>query len=514
MAWAREKAKTRLVPSRSLRGMKVLVVDDNVTSREILQEMLESFTFEVTQAASGKEGLRELEKASADRPFELVIMDWQMPGMDGIEASKIIKNHPLLSKIPAIIMVTNYGREEIMHQAERAGLDGFLIKPVNPSLLFDAIMQCLSEGVPSTAPAFERGVAAGIESRHFIQGARVLLVEDNEINQQVALEILAGANIEVSLVTNGQEAVKAVTENDYDAVLMDVQMPVMDGHEATRIIRRDPRFQDLPIIAMTAHAMAGDRENSLAAGMNDHITKPIDPEKLYRTLGHWLGRSTAVTAREPVDQEPARRTTVDEPVELPDLVGINVDAGLKRLLGNKKTYRRILQQFRRDFQEAEETIKGLVAAGKESEAGALAHTVKGAAGNIGAEDLQEAAAGLETWFKESGTGLPEPGLGDFTRELRKVLASLAVLEEEPALPRAAEDEAAPLPPELAQEVAQRLREAVETGDVTELAGIAAELTAGTGSGALYGAEIQRLTEDFDFDGLLKLAGKLDQTATA
>jgi two-component system sensor histidine kinase/response regulator len=510
-----EKAKTRLVPSRSLRGMKVLVVDDNVTSREILQEMLESFTFEVTQAASGEEGLRELEKASADRPFELVIMDWQMPGMDGIEASKIIKNHPRLSKIPAIIMVTNYGREEIMQQAERAGLDGFLIKPVNPSVFFDAIMQAFSEGVPSTAPAFERGVAAGTELRHAIQGARVLLVEDNEINQQVAMEILAGADIEVSLATNGQEAVKAVTENDYDAVLMDVQMPVMDGHEATRTIRRDPRFQDLPIIAMTAHAMAGDRENSLAAGMNDHITKPIDPEELYRTLEKWIDRpALAEAAKRPADREEARFTIADEGEELPDLEGIDVEDGLKRLLGNRKSYRRILMKFRKDFLAAADTIKTLVSEENYTEAEILAHTVKGAAGNIGAQELQGVAATLEKCFKDGARGVPEPEYVEFVKELGRVLASLAALEEEPAPPRAAEDEAAPLPPELAKEVAQRVRDAAESGDVTELANIAAELTARTDGTARYAQEIQQLTEEFDFDGLLKLASKLDQAATA
>jgi two-component system sensor histidine kinase/response regulator len=509
-----EKAKKPLVPSHSLRGMKVLVVDDNATSREILQEMLESFTFEVTQAASGEEGLGELEKALANRPFELVIMDWKMPGMDGIEASKIIKNHPRLSKIPAIIMVTNYGREEIMHQAEKAGLDGFLIKPVNPSVFFDAIMQAFSEGVPSTAPAFERGVAAGTEPRHAIQGARVLLVEDNEINQQVAMEILAGANIEVSLAINGQEAVKAVTENDYDAVLMDVQMPVMDGHEATRILRRDPRFRDLPIIAMTAHAMAGDRENSLAAGMNDHITKPIDPEELYRTLGHWLDRPAPMAAAKPVAKEPVEITTADESPELPELEGIDVESGLRRLLGNRKTYRRILMKFRKDFLAAADTIKTLVSEENYTEAEILAHTVKGAAGNIGARELEGAAATLEKCFKDGKRGVPEPEYAEFAKELGRVLASLAALEEKEEPQVVAEEKPAPLPPELAQEVAQRLRDAAESGDVTELAAIAAELTARADGGTFYGAEIQRLTEDFDFDGLLKLASNLDQAATA
>jgi PAS domain S-box-containing protein len=511
----KEKAKKALVPSRSLRGMKVLVVDDNATSRQILQEILESFTFEVTQAASGEEGLAEIEKASADHPFELVVMDWKMPGMDGIEASRIIKTHPHLSKIPAIIMVTNYGREEIMGQAENAGLDGFLIKPVSPSTLFDAIMQAFGEGVPGRAPALQREVAVEGGVRQTIQGARVLLVEDNEINQQVAMEILAGAGVEVSLANNGREAIKALSENDYDAVLMDVQMPIMDGYEATRVIRRDPRRHDLPIIAMTAHAMAGDKAKSLAAGMNDHVTKPIDPDELYRTLGQYISRPASQAEAGPADEEAAKTIIPEEAEELPELDGIDVAAGLKRLLGNKETYLRILRQFGKASQGAAETIKEYAFEGKDKEAAMLAHTLKGAAGNIGAPELQETAAALEGWFKGGGQGLPEPAYSDFSRALGRVLGSLQALQEvkPPGLP-AGGDHPASLPPELAREVAPRLRDAVAAGDVTELADIAATLTARTDSAVGYGAEIQRLTQEFDFDGLLQLASRLDEAATS
>jgi PAS domain S-box-containing protein len=511
----KEKAKKGLVPSRDLRGMKVLVVDDNATSRQILQEILKSFTFEVTQAASGEEGLAEIEKASPDHPFELVVMDWKMPGMDGIEASRIIKTHPHLSKIPAIIMVTNYSREEIMGQAEDAGLDGFLIKPVSPSSLFDTIMQTFGDRVADRAPAPPKEVALEGRVGQTIQGARVLLVEDNEINQQVAMEILAGAGVKVSLATNGREAVKAVSEDDFDAVLMDVQMPVMDGYEATQVIRRDPRRQDLPIIAMTAHAMAGDKAKSLAAGMNDHITKPIDPDELYRTLGQYLGRPATQAEAEPAAAEPARPIMPEEAEALPKLDGIDVAAGLKRLLGNQKTYLRILRQFGKDSQGAAEAIKAYASAGKDQEAAILAHTLKGAAGNIGASGLQEAAAALEGWFKGGGQGLPEPAYSDFSRELRRVLASLQALEEvKPPGPAAGGDKPAPLPPELAKEVAQHLRDAVAAGDVTELADIAAALTARTDSAAGYGAEIQQLTLEFDFEGLLQLASRLDEIASS
>jgi CheY-like chemotaxis protein len=213
------------------------VVDDNPTSREILQDVLESFTFKVTVAASGPEGIAELESAKEDSPFELVVMDWKMPGMDGIEASKLIKNHEGLSKIPAIIMVTAYGREEIMQRADEIGLEGFLLKPVSSSMLFDAIMQALGKEIKDISRA-GRKKDKNFEDWKAIQGTRVLLVEDNEINQQVALEILQGAGLEVTVANDGREGIDAIQKNQYDAVLMDIQMPVMDGYTATKAIRK------------------------------------------------------------------------------------------------------------------------------------------------------------------------------------------------------------------------------------------------------------------------------------
>ncbi|MGD8520138.1 MAG: response regulator [Desulfobacterales bacterium] len=211
-------------------------VDDNATSRDIFQEMLESFSFEVSLAVSGEEGITELEAASKDKPYQLVIMDWKMPDMDGIEVSKRIKDHKGLSNIPPIILVTAYGREEILQQAEQLGLEGFLLKPVSPSMLFDTILQAFGEALPETSRVAQRHEQDAEVLKH-IRGAHVLLVEDNEINQQVAREILEGAGLTVALATNGQEAVNAVKENKYDAVLMDVQMPVMDGYTATKRIR-------------------------------------------------------------------------------------------------------------------------------------------------------------------------------------------------------------------------------------------------------------------------------------
>jgi CheY-like chemotaxis protein len=510
-----EKREQRtLTPTPDLRGMKVLVVDDNPTSRRILQEILESFSFEVTLAASGEEGLAEVERTSHDAPFALIIMDWKMPGMDGIETSRRIKEHPGLSKIPAIVLVTAYGREEIMQQAEQAGLDGFLIKPVNPSVLFDTIVQAVSGETPKRARGAQQE-AQEAESMRALNGARVLLVEDNEINQQVAREILEGMGLSVSAANDGREAVIAVQEGTYDVVLMDVQMPVMDGYEATRAIRSDPRFKGLPIIAMTAHAMAGDREKSIAAGMNDHVSKPIDPQALFRALGVWVDKTALERLEGERVEDAAITKTVpsDETIELPELDGINVEAGLQRLLGNKKTYRRILVKFREDFRQAPKTVKDLVFGEKYQDAQILAHSIKGAGANVGAEDLQKAASELERHYKEGGEGLPELEYAAFTEELDRVIASLSALGETEESTPAAKGETTSLPPEVALEVAKRLREAVELGDLEQLTQIASDLSARKDSSSHYGEEISRLADDFDFDGLLELANTLEQAAS-
>ena len=398
----KEKAKKQYKPASELRGTKVLVVDDNATSRDILQEMLESFTFEVTVAASGPEGITELESANADKPFELVVMDWKMPGMDGIEASKRIKAHGGLSKIPAIVLVTAYGHEEIMQQVEEVGLEGFLLKPVNPSMLFDTIIQAFGEAVPETPRVVQRHEQEAEVLEH-IRGANVLLVEDNEINQQVAKEILEGAGLNVKVAADGQEGVTAVKESNYDVVLMDVQMPVMDGYTATQAIRKwesgmrnkigqdsdskseiqnlKSKIEGVPIIAMTAHAMAGDEEKSLKAGMNGHVTKPIDPDQLFSTLQKWIKPSEKrVQVQQPevsVEQAESDKAVPAED-ELPEsLSGFDLVDGLKRLQGNKKLYRKLLLSFATDYNSVANEIQQALDAEDFDQAHSLIHNLKG-----------------------------------------------------------------------------------------------------------------------------------------
>ena len=535
----KERAKKRFKPAFELRGMQVLVVDDNATSRSILQEMLESFSFEVSSASSGEEGITELEAASKDKPFELVIMDWKMPGMDGIEASRRIKGHTGLGKIPAIILVTAYGREEVMQQVEQVGLEGFLLKPVSPSMLFDAIMQAFGEAVPETSRIVRRHEQEAEALKH-IQGAKLLLVEDNEINQQVAREILEGAGLNVTIATNGQEAVNAVKENNYDAVLMDVQMPVMDGYTATREIREweselkaanssdisgsnlQPLTSGLPIIAMTAHAMAGDEEKSLQAGMNGHVTKPIDPDQLFATLQKWVQprEKRATTQRPAVSVAPSGgQKVVSIDGELPgSLPGFDLADGLKRLQGNKKLYRKLLSDFATGYCKAVIEIREALDAPDFDRAHRLVHNLKGLAGNLSAKDLQAAAVNMEKLVKGvDKKAPPSRQLNLRLAELETVLnqalesvQSLGVTGEE-NISKLSDKERADIPAELSHAIAQRIRDAAEMGDVTTIKAIAEEIRTHSEPCGPLSRQIVQLAGDFDLDGIKKLADALDAT---
>jgi PAS domain S-box-containing protein len=516
----KEKAKKQYKPASELRGMRVLVVDDNATSRDILQEMLESFTFEVTVAASGPEGITELENAENDKLFELVVMDWKMPGMDGIEASKRIKTHEGLKKIPAIVLVTAYGREEIMQQANEVGLEGFLLKPVNPSILFDTIIQAFGEEVPETSRIAQRREQ---ETKAFedIRGANILLVEDNEINQQVAKEILEGAGLKVTLAADGQEGVNAVKESKYDVVLMDVQMPVMDGYTATREIRHlKSEIRNVPIIAMTAHAMAGDEDKSLQAGMNGHVTKPIDPDQLFSTLQKWIKpgeRRVQVQQAEVPGEQTEPDMTVPAEDELPEsLSGFDLADGLKRLQGNKKLYRKLLLSFATDYHAVANEIRQALDAEDFDQAHSLVHNLKGLAGNLAATKLQAAALNLEKLVKGIEEKAPAANelnlrfseLEDTLNQALESALSLGVSAEE-NIGKLSADVLADIPTELSQSIAKRIRAAAEMGDVTTLNAIAAEIRDQSDPCMLLSKQIIQMAEDFDLDGIQKLADDLD-----
>jgi PAS domain S-box-containing protein len=553
-----EKEKRNLTPSPDLRNLNVLVVDDNATSRQILQDMLESFSFKVSLAASGQEGLAEIEKASEATRFDLVIMDWKMPGMDGIETSRQIMRHPKLDKPPAIILVTAYGREEIMQKAEKLELDGFLIKPVSSSVLLDTIMYAF--GKERTAqPQTTQPMDQEAQRLKYFRGARVLLAEDNEINQQVAKEILENAGLKVSLADDGQKAVTAVKAHEYDVVLMDIQMPVMDGYAATRKIREwecgirnaeggkdsdlnsafripNSEFKGLPIIAMTAHAMTGDREKSLDAGMNDHVAKPIDPDQLFATLQKWIrpaedrGQASQPKAETPtatIGDTPAQTTepvlktkSADEDYFPQTMPGFDLAAGLQRLQGNRGLYKKLLRDFAANYAAVSGDIKTALDANDMEQAHQLVHNLKGVAGNLAATDLQTATIEMEKLVKPGEEKqLPSPDMLDsqlteLEAVLKVTLESIQTLGPASAAPviEPSEDSLTSLPPELAQEASARIREAADMGDITQLKSIAEELNSQTKAFAPIGDKIIQLAEEFDFESLAKLADTMEKHA--
>ena len=529
---ARKVARRHLVPSVDLRGMRVLVVDDNASSREILQTLLESMSFEVTAAASAEEGIAELEKDAKERPYKLVVMDWKMPGMDGIKASEVIKRHPSLPQKPKIIIATAYGREEVMQRSEKVGVEGFLLKPVGQSVLFDAIMVAFGKEA-SEGEAVARVRGSDEEELQKIQGARVLLAEDNEINQQVAKEILEQAGLVVRIANNGQEALDLVRTNTFDAVLMDVQMPVMDGYTATREIRKweggrgqgeggmwKEGTSSIPIIAMTAHAMSGDHEKSIAAGMNDHVTKPIDPEKLLGTLARWIGprdRAATSPAAAPASIDPQAKEPAPLEQALPDaLPEFDVAEGLQRLMGNRTLYRKLLANFATQYIQAAATIRSALDAGDFEQAHGLVHAIKGVAGNLAAKDLQVQSAVLEKLVKHVDPSSLPPAAelnrahAAFRESLGRALDAVKSLIPPAATPAAPAETPASLSSALAKEAATRLREAAELGDVSGLAAICSELAATSEAFGPYKARVTQLADDFDFDGVLKLTEELQK----
>jgi two-component system sensor histidine kinase/response regulator len=284
-----EKAR-ELLPEPDLRGRRVLVVDDNENARLVLADLLASMTFQVTEVGAGGTALAAVrDKAGTPAAFEIVFLDWQMPGMDGIETARQIKALGLDDE-PKMVMVTAYGREEIIKDAHAAGIEDVLIKPVNASLLFDTTMRVLGAEVREHRSAGD-APSLLLEEMAAINGARILLVEDNDLNQEVASEILRDAGFVVDIADNGQIAVEMVTTSvasPYDIILMDMQMPVMDGVTATVEIRKDARFDTTPIVAMTANAMQQDKDKCLAAGMVDFVTKPIQPDELWTALRRWV----------------------------------------------------------------------------------------------------------------------------------------------------------------------------------------------------------------------------------
>jgi len=416
-------------------GIRVLVVDDNQQAREILCDSLKGFALRAQSVSSGEEAIAELAAADSHDPYQLVMMDWQMPGMDGLQTSRSIKYSNALQRIPRIVMVTSFGQEDIRTQAYALAIDGYLLKPATPSTLYDLLIGLF--GLAGDAATLSRVISNDTISPD-ATGIRILLVEDNEVNQQVATELLENAGATVSIANHGGEAVRILMEGEqpppFDIVFMDLQMPQMDGYTATRLLRSQPHLRGLPIIAMTAHAMVEEQQQCLEAGMSDHVSKPIDPDALFTTLMRWSKPpKTQTTGTE------ARRTSAAEDTTLPEIDGVDVAGGLRRVAGNKRLYRNLLVQFAAKQGDAHRQISAAIDSGDRKRAELIAHTVKGVAGNLGLDQVFAAAEKLERAIRDVDAAGPSL-LEEFTVVLNRQVLSIRQTMREVTLDQSAEKE--------------------------------------------------------------------------
>ena len=402
-------AAPTLVP-QALNQLRVLVVDDNPAAVEVMCGLLEHLPLRCETARDGEQALASLQQAARDGDaYGLLLLDWQLGAPpDGLQVAERLRADPSLPQ-PRIVMVTAYGSEDLCQRAPAGLIDACLSKPVRPSDLIDTLVGLFS----GTAPGRPGPAAPVDDPAHWgLQGLQVLLVEDNPINQQIARELLEIVGVQVSLAGNGLEALEWLQAHSppadpsqaelcsplpCDGVLLDLNMPVMDGWECARRIRAEQRWRQLPLLAMTAHALQQERERCLALGMQDHIPKPIDPAVLYGRLRHWCGsRGSRLPAAQPLPDAVSRREprAGATPQGLwPE--GFDTSGALRRVAGNEQLYRRLLESLVHTQADAAERLEALLGRGDLPEAQRLVHTLKGVAANLGAVALADAASCLD-----------------------------------------------------------------------------------------------------------------------
>ncbi|MTV39820.1 hybrid sensor histidine kinase/response regulator [Duganella radicis] len=406
-----QDAAPTLAPSAAA-GKRVLVVAANASMRDMLEQQLHSEAYLVSTVNSGAAALDYLSRDAAD----LVLLDWDLPHLNGgATAQRMRAAHAAL---PMVLMMTEFSREAAELASAQAGVSALLVKPVHAAQLRQAVLVGLGLALPvrpdlSASPKLS-------EMAQRIAGARVLVVDDNVINQQVAREVLLGAGVQVELAGSGIEAMHLVDQGQYDAVLMDIQMPGMDGYETTARIRARPEHAQLPLIAMTAHAVAGFRESSLGMGMNDYVTKPIDPERLFTVLATQIRRAPERSAAMPpppagAHAGPATMTAA----------GMDSAAALSRLGGNRKLLAVLLERFVQDFEATPEQLRAALAHGAYEQAALLVHKVRGAAGNLSMPELHRSAGELEQVLLSPQREQHQAALAAFAAALEQVMEGVA-----------------------------------------------------------------------------------------
>jgi signal transduction histidine kinase/DNA-binding response OmpR family regulator/HPt (histidine-containing phosphotransfer) domain-containing protein len=501
--------RKRIIPD--LAGVRALVVDDNAQAREILTEALRVLALRAESVSSGEDAVREIASADSQDPYRLVLMDWHMPGLDGLQTSRIIKRNDRLHNIPKIVMVTAFGREEIRTQAEEIGVESYLLKPVNQSLLYDTLVDLFCV----TGPDDERSSARKSDATvHDATGIRVLLVEDNEMNQQVATELLESAGAIVTVANHGGEAVKMLTDGDqappFDVVFMDLQMPVMDGLTATRLLRGDPRLSKFPIIAMTAHALVEERQRCLDAGMNDHVSKPIDPDNLFSTLLRWA-KPRPKNADE--SHAPVSSVKKSDEIVLPEIAGVKVAEGLNRVAGNRRLYRDLLGQFAAKQGDAAAQISTALESGDNQLGERIAHTVKGVAGNLGITEVQSIAQKMEKAIRD-GDGAVSTLLDEFANVMSVQVQAIEKALSDSAAAQPDDVRTTPFNREIATAAIGKLRVLLEASDGD--AGEAFRNLQDAVQGVVEKPSLDSLgssINDFDFEAALVKLDKIAELCT-
>jgi two-component system sensor histidine kinase/response regulator len=438
---ATRKADQLLAPV-AMRRLNVLVVDPNATSARIMGQMLDDFGYMARTTQSTNQAMALVEESMAGKPFDLVILAHGMQEMDAMAVAGGIKRRLEGSpskKSPKILLVSSYDNKacEAGRDGDNDDIDGWLLKPISSSKLFSAVMEAFGHHRHLTAVASQSDSERPLPGMAKLDGARVLLVEDNAINRKFARAQLKILGLQVDVAADGRAAVERLKKSlcggrpGYDAVLMDIEMPVMDGYTATRIIRSNPSFDGLPIIAMTAHAMKGIEDKCMDAGMNAYISKPVDEEQLYQTLAKHLAEAVKEDLPQ-VCQESA--TAEDAWEQMPAQIDqINLNQALDRIGGNTGLYRRILRRFVDQFRNADKTVEQYLAKNEMDQARRLVHTIKGTAGNIGADGLFAAARELDSQLKNHSIDGIDAVLGDFLAAHQRLIASLQRLDLAPPI---------------------------------------------------------------------------------
>ena len=407
------------VPS-TMTNLRLLVVDDNQSARDILSELLKMLKFDVDSCDNGEAAVNKVKEGEKrKKPYSLVLMDWKMPGMDGVQAAKAIEDDPEIKEKPMVMMVTAYSREEVDFSVHESGVivNRILSKPVSQSTIFDSIMDVFGSGIQD---ATHKAIEKKLEQEHLqqLRGADILLAEDNEINQELAVDLLEDAGIKVTVVGDGQAALEAVQKKRYDGVLMDIQMPILDGYSATKKIRSMPRFEKLPIIAMTANVMASDLEKAKEAGMDSHIGKPLDVNEMFKTMAKWITPS-----KKSVTMSPFLLDGPKEEVEIPEIDGIDTHFGMKTTAGNLKLYKKLLGKFLDSQKDFGAKFRASLQDKDPTAPERTAHTLKGIAANLGAKSVQQHSASLE---KACGKGEPEEELMKHLSSIEAALSPIMV----------------------------------------------------------------------------------------